>query len=555
MKHMLRWICPVLFLSVCATVIWFLHLFTVENDSMQEINWQTAVKIESDGTQTPISTNEFSNSTDYSGTYHFTGILPEGLSSGYLLFEISGANLSLSLNGTEIYHSSAVTLDGTYAMSQANIPLPEGASGEVVMICEIIDGESIMFPPFIRFIPDGLKDTQTFAIANRTAFPTGAAALAFVLIFGIFLLSITLHQIDFSLIPLLIAAAGLTVFRIAQGEGYYFLPQPVTTLLSHPWIGFLTFLVFFVYLAMNRRHDFWRQFVIAFAWSAGVLLLCYLISLSQKGSLSFYINDSISSLWQHGIYDGLLYWLTWWLTIVCGFISAYGVARSFSQQRIESQRIATKHQLLLGSYHSLEQRMRQSNVLHHEFNHNLTALNSLYQKGDLEGLKALLDKLTAKANMQAQTRFTDNFTINAILQDAAMRAAQIDTKLDAQIQVPKDLNIPEQDLCSLLMNMMDNALEACAKVNQTEKRQIHIRMIIRQGFLAIRCENSYEGKILKNKDNTFQSTKDDPVSHGIGLRLMSAIAEKYHSLINVMYTNDGSFIVQTALQIPENPET
>ena len=57
MKHILRWICPVLFLSACIIVIWFLHLFTVESDSMQEIQWQTAVKMERDGTQTPISTD------------------------------------------------------------------------------------------------------------------------------------------------------------------------------------------------------------------------------------------------------------------------------------------------------------------------------------------------------------------------------------------------------------------------------------------------------------------------------------------------------------------
>lgn len=554
MKHILHWICPVLFLSACIIVIWFLHLFTVESDSMQEIQWQTAVKMERDGTQTPISTDELTQSTNYSGTYHFTGILPEGLSSGYLLFEISGANLSLFLNGTEIYHSSAITLDGTYSMPQVNIPLPEGASGEIILTCEIIDGENILFPPFIRFMPDGLKDTQTFAIANRIALPTGAAALAFVLIFGIFLLSITLRQIDFSLIPLLIAATGLTVFRIVQGEGYYFLPQSVIALLSHPWIGILTFFVFFLYLAMNRHRDFWKQFGIAFAWSAGVFLLCYLISLSKGGFFSFYINAFLSSLWQYGIYDGLLYWLTWWLTIVCGLISAFGVVRSFSQQQIESQKVASKHQLLLNSYHSLEQRMQQNNVLHHEFKHNLTALNSLYQKGDLVGLKTLLDELTDKATMHTQTRFTNNFTINAILQDAAIRAAQINTKLDAQIQVPKDLNIPEQDLCSLLMNMMDNALEACAKVNQIEKRHIYIRMIIRHGFLAIQCENSYEGEIRKSKDDTFQSTKNDPSSHGIGLRLMSNIAEKYHSLIHIMYTNDNSFVVQTALQIPQNPE-
>lgn len=55
--------------------------------------------------------------------------------------------------------------------------------------------------------------------------------------------------------------------------------------------------------------------------------------------------------------------------------------------------------------------------------------------------------------------------------------------------------------------------------------------------------------ILTNEDGTLRSTKENPDSHGIGLSLMSAIAEKYGGLITTTHTDDGSFVLQTALQL------
>ncbi len=549
MKRILRWICPALFLGICAAVIWFLHLFVVEKENMQYINWHTATKIESDGTETPIDVEEIANFTDASGTFRFEGTIPDGLPSGYLLFETSGAKLTLWLNGTQIYQSAAVAAEGARSMSQATIPLPTGEGGELTLTCRILDGSFVLFPPLLRFMPDDLRFTQDYAMANRTALPTGAAALAFVLICGIFLLRIVSHHPDFRLIPLLLAAAGLTIYRITQGEGFYFLSAAATGILGHSWVGIFTILALAVYLFINRSRDFWRYFAIAAAWSGGALLFCYLISLARDSHLAFYINTALSGLFRNGAYDGLLYWATWWLTIVCGLISAYSIAQAFTRQQIESNSIALRNELLMNSYRSLEQRMRRGAVHRHEFHHQLTALRSLCQKGDIEGMKALLDDLTRANTAQSPTRFTDHFAINAILQDADLRADQAGIRFQAQVHVPEDLPMPEQDLCSLLMNMLDNALEACAKVSRAQERWIRIRIKFHRGILAIRCENSYEGILPANEDGTLRSTKADPGSHGLGLSLMSAIAEKYGGMINTTHTDDGSFVLQTALHL------
>ena len=130
MKKVTRWICPLIFLALCAAVIWFLRLFTVTDKEMTYIDWQSDVQIGEDGAETPYALDDaFTTMPEQDRSFRFTAILPEGLGSGYLIFETSGLELSVSLNGEEIYSSAAVLPEGTLGMSSANIPLQEDATG------------------------------------------------------------------------------------------------------------------------------------------------------------------------------------------------------------------------------------------------------------------------------------------------------------------------------------------------------------------------------------------------------------------------------------------
>ena len=108
MKKAVRWICPVVFLILCAAVFWSLYLFTTTDKTMTYIDWQSGVQIAQDGTETPYDhLGEYTNIPGQSGAFRFTATLPEGLGTGYLLFETSGLELSLSLNGGELYSSAS----------------------------------------------------------------------------------------------------------------------------------------------------------------------------------------------------------------------------------------------------------------------------------------------------------------------------------------------------------------------------------------------------------------------------------------------------------------
>ena len=554
MKRILRWLCPALFLLICAGMIWALHLFVVVNGHMEHITWDSAVQILSDGTEVPFETDAYSNISDARGSYRFSGHLPEGLPAGSLIFETSGCSVTLSLNGTEIYRSSAATSQDVTMMSQATIPLPEGTTGAITMDYTVLDSYGAMFPPLLRFMPTFFTDMQATAFANRAALPAGAAALAFLLVTSLFLLGVMSQQPDLRLLPLMGAALGLTFYQMIQEQGSRFLPEAIWQFFSRPAISLGIIFLLLLYLFVNRSRHFFRHLGIVTAWSAAGLAVAYFVSLWQDSYLSSYINSEVSILISNGFYGGLTYWLILWLTIVCAAISVYGTMRAFTAQQSNLEMLSLRSQLITDSYHAIETKMKESAALRHEMKHHLTALDALCQKNDMDGIRKLLKNLLEKDERQAQIYFTKNNTVNAILQDAALRAAQSDVRFDTQVHLPEKISVSEQDLCILLMNMLDNALEACGKITDKEQRHIQFRSEIKNDFLTISCKNTFSEKPKKDRHGRIISSKSDALSHGFGIRQMESIAQKYHSILDISYEMDGFFSVQTALRLPETKE-
>ena len=134
-------------------------------------------------------------------------------------------------------------------------------------------------------------------------------------------------------------------------------------------------------------------------------------------------------------------------------------------------------------------------------------------------------------------------------QDASYRAAQKGILFDAFADVPKELDIAERDLCELLMNMLDNAIEG-AESSKSDKF-IRFRIEEKKSFLAVKCENSFSGNVRRDSGDGYATLKDDRETHGFGLKIMNNVAEKYGSMLDIFTSEDDVFTVQTALKLPQ----
>ena len=101
--------------------------------------------------------------------------------------------------------------------------------------------------------------------------------------------------------------------------------------------------------------------------------------------------------------------------------------------------------------------------------------------------------------------------------------------------IPDELPFPETDLCSLLMNLLDNALEAAAKVTPSRDRFLTLRINLNTGYLAIVCKNSFTGELKKDRRGNLLTIKEDALSHGFGYRQMKGITRKYNGLLHVLW--------------------
>lgn len=137
--------------------------------------------------------------------------------------------------------------------------------------------------------------------------------------------------------------------------------------------------------------------------------------------------------------------------------------------------------------------------------------------------------------------------IDAILNSKISLASQREIAVDAKAIVPKDFNgkISEIDLSIILGNLMDNAIEACQKIEDKDKRFIRVYIDIFKGQLYLYVMNSSHEK-LKRKGKLYESSKLEEY-HGMGLIRMDKVVEKYDGYLN---RQDEEGVFATEIMLP-----
>ena len=109
------------------------------------------------------------------------------------------------------------------------------------------------------------------------------------------------------------------------------------------------------------------------------------------------------------------------------------------------------------------------------------------------------------------------------------------------------------DISSIFSNLIDNAIEACAKIDEDQKRYITLRTTSIKEYFVIRCENSKSKNIHSRKDNKgrFITSKKDKFYHGIGIESIKSSINKYGGDIRIK-EEEEKFVVSIYLPIYES---
>lgn len=190
-------------------------------------------------------------------------------------------------------------------------------------------------------------------------------------------------------------------------------------------------------------------------------------------------------------------------------------------------------QLLERNMHEKESMMQEIRVKRHDLKHQMLNLLTLLQKGEYEKLEsdmkqmAELDSLNGLFVVNTQNSIIDSFVNN---QYAVAKEKGIDFRV--KTDVPAELPFAGEDLCVILGNALDNAIEACER-GQVSKPWISIKLIYDGANLLMTLENSFDGTIRKNKKGMQISRKANSQQHGIGTYSIQRVVQKYHGYYHV----------------------
>lgn len=282
----------------------------------------------------------------------------------------------------------------------------------------------------------------------------------------------------------------------------------------------------------RKENQFYRVFMpLAFAGIA----LCWAFEIIRwKGEVWNQIVTNLTSGQVLYIFARIIPGVTF-----AALISALAEAIKAELNRRSEMRLLKQHQeLAFASYESLRRQHEEVMMLRHDMMRHFTTLRGLDHSDERH---SYLDKLIGDNEkihpvIQSGNKLFD-IILNSKIGSADAKGINVEV---IRADIPQKLPLSDSELCSLLMNLLDNAIAAASEVSG--EPQIELDMHLKGSFFVFTCSNSMASAVSA-------AEQDDPLQeHGLGLKIVQRIADSYNCLIQVSHS-EKNYTVTLAIPL------
>ena len=181
----------------------------------------------------------------------------------------------------------------------------------------------------------------------------------------------------------------------------------------------------------------------------------------------------------------------------------------------------------------------------HDYHNHLQKLKAHIMMNQIKEANQYLNELEIDLDNVNQLVESGNINLDAILNSKLSLAIKNNVEINYKAQVPKKLTVSDIDLCVLIGNLIDNAVEACEKIKDDSPKFVRLYIGIFKQQLYISVSNS-TNEIIKKLDDEYISTKRG--NHGHGLKRINNIVNKYGGFIN-RQNEPGVFVTEVLLTL------
>ena len=214
-------------------------------------------------------------------------------------------------------------------------------------------------------------------------------------------------------------------------------------------------------------------------------------------------------------------------------------------RHIDRALAAYQRELIDTHYQEVENMYRQIRGWRHDYRNHIQMMKALAAKGDLDGIRAYLDELDTDLNTVDTVIKTGNAMADAILNSKISLAKSKHIPVQADAHIPVRLRMSELDLCVILGNLFDNAIEASLSLPE-DQRLIRVYMDMKGTQLYISFTNFTAAAKQQKVGRRFATTKG--AGHGFGLVRIDNIIDRLDGYLS-RNSEDGAFT--TEILIPQ----
>ena len=212
---------------------------------------------------------------------------------------------------------------------------------------------------------------------------------------------------------------------------------------------------------------------------------------------------------------------------------------------IDRRIAASQNQMITRHFDEVENMYRQMRGWRHDFHNHIQTMKAHLLLGQTQELERYLNQLDEDLTQVDTVIKTGNIMMDAILNSkiSLIRAQGIAANFKAS--VPEKLSVGEVDLCVLIGNLLDNAMEACLRQGEDERRFIRLYIGILRQQLYISVSNS-AGRAIRLMGCRYLSEMNS--SHGLGLIRIDRIVDKYKGYVD-RQNEEGVFVTEILLPL------
>lgn len=304
-----------------------------------------------------------------------------------------------------------------------------------------------------------------------------------------------------------------------------------------------TFVLLFVKkekLQINELIDF-----IPFSSKIYMIISIYAVSLISI-VLAYVPADNSFKRW-YMLFEILL------LIVIVIFIVAYPLLISsvISKQyyKRKSEIIGKHIEQQVKYYKQLSENSMKLRQFKHDYKNQIIALQAYLDNNQIEKAKEYINK--SSEFLSDKTAFkTGNYILDSLLSEKTSISEADNIKIEFEGTFPSE-GIEPTDVCVIFGNAIDNAIEACKKLDsQTNIKPIKIRSVLHNSLLHIVIKNPV-AEVPIIYDNSIKTTKANSEEHGIGLYSIKKTTEKYYGDFNIQCVNNV-FLLSISLSLSTN---